>query len=157
MSRHRRPSRSSCDGDADRCCKDDPATARTLAEIVDHFIEHCRARALAEIVRFAAIKNRRKAIEIATLSTRQDGKVHDRQRRVGKVVLRRAAGLLVADGVRSVKDFDDLIARVTKFCARIDRFGVLTQYDVASHRRAPPDSIPSRCTPTREPSRVREP
>ena len=80
--------------------------------------------------RLSGFKNLARAIENATGST---GKVPDHQRRVGRQILKKACGALLAEvhQIKACTSFDALFHLVERLTADIHRFGELAVYDTS--------------------------
>jgi hypothetical protein len=104
---------------------------RSLAELVQDYLcskDPCHDAELAWCRNMPSLAE---AVRKAALCETPDGKRQSHQRRIPRAALEEAAERLSGLPLDRAKDFEDLLARITKSCRTIPSFGPLTQYDVA--------------------------
>lgn len=114
--------------------------------IVRTYIRKIRPRAQAEIDWFAGQPSLDVAIEKAALAVNSRGKRYSHQRRLKKVALKQALGVLLDDSeaIRHARDFDHLFDLIEGAVKRIPGIGELYVYDTAFRIGANLNLFPSR-------------
>lgn len=115
-----------------RKSKNDRARPRTVAQVVDAYIDVHRPRARAEMDYYASLPSTKEAVRRAARAERPDGKRHDHQTRITRRALRECERKLERLNFSRLASFDDLFEMLREVMEPIHGIGPLMIYDTGT-------------------------